>query len=240
MHIIGRNPVIEALRAGTKISKIYFRFGAHGEGLIEIRKLAKAAGIQVAESPKQKFDRIRGSQSAQGVAALVEDVETVEFEDLIAIRREQDPPFFIALDSMQDPHNVGAIIRSAVCAGAHGVVLSVHDSSMLTDAVVKASAGAVAHIPIAKVGNLHQALETMKQRNIWIVGLAGDGETDLLQFDADLPLCVVIGGEAGGMRALTRKTCDRTVRIPMWGPIDSLNASVASALMMYEVRRKRL
>jgi 23S rRNA (guanosine2251-2'-O)-methyltransferase len=240
MYILGRNPVIEALRAHTKIAKIYFRFGSHGEGLIEIRKLAKVAGVTVAEMPKQKFDRIRGCQEAQGVAALVEDVETVELEDLLAITREQDPPFFIALDSMQDPHNVGAIIRSAVCAGAHGVILSVHDSSMLTEAVVRASAGAVAHIPIAKVGNLHQTLLTMKERNIWIAGLAGDGDSDMLAFDADRPLCVVIGGEGGGMRALTRKTCDMVVRIPMWGPIDSLNASVASALMMYEVKRKRL
>ena len=240
MHILGRKPIIEALRAGKKISKIYFRFGSHGEGLMEIRRLAKSSSVPVMELPKQKFDRIRGAGDAQGVAALVEDVETVALEDILALQREQDPRFFIALDAIHDPHNVGAIIRSAECAGAHAVILPIHDSAMLTDTVMKTSAGAAAHIPIVKVVNLHQTLITLKENDVWIVGLAGDGDTDLLAFDASLPVCIVIGNEGKGMRPLIRKSCDITVRIPMWGRVDSLNASVAAALMMYEVRRKRL
>jgi 23S rRNA (guanosine2251-2'-O)-methyltransferase len=240
MYIFGRNPVLEALKAEQEITKIFIRFGTHGDTVRDIMRRAKTAHIPVSQLDRQKFDRLGAGQAAQGVAALVEDVATVDLADLLAISREQDPPFFVALDSITDPHNVGAIIRSAECTGAHGVILPKHDSASITDVVVKASAGAVSHIPVARVGNLHQALEELKRNGIWVAGLAGEGDTDLLQFDGFRPLCLVIGSEGKGLRPVIRSACDILIRIPMWGHIDSLNASVAAALAMYEVRRRRL
>ncbi len=240
MYIHGRIPILEAIRAGKNIAKIFFRYGVHGESLREIRVLARKHRIPMVELPKQKFDRLGDTENAQGIVALVEDVETLELSDLLTFHKEQDAAFFIALDSITDPHNVGAIIRTAECAGVHGVILPVRESSPLTETVIKASAGAVSHQRIAKVGNLHHALEEMKSHNIWIAGLDEDGDTDLFQLDGTMPLCLVIGSEGKGMRPLIRKSCDMLVRIPLWGRIESLNASVAAALAMYEVRRKRI
>ncbi|MAT38693.1 MAG: 23S rRNA (guanosine(2251)-2'-O)-methyltransferase RlmB [Ectothiorhodospiraceae bacterium] len=242
MNIHGRNPVIEALKAGKEISKIYFRYGTHGQVLKQIEHLARKAGVPTVTLPKQKFDRLEGGNdpAAQGVVALIEDVRIYELDDLLEIEKEQDPPFFVALDSITDPHNVGAIIRSAECAGAHGIILPKHDTPPLTDVVMKASAGAATHIPIAKVTNLRTALEKMKTAGIWIAGLAGEGEVDLFTLDGFKPLCIVVGSEGRGIRPTNLKACDELVRIPMWGRIESLNASVAAAVAMYEVRRKRV
>ncbi len=241
MQIHGRQPVIEALKSGKTISKIYFRFGIHGGAVSEIEYLARKAKVVTVVLPKQKFDKLGGDPSTtQGIIALIEDIEPLTLDELLSITREQDPPFFIALDSITDPHNVGAIIRSAECAGAHGVIIPVRDSAMISDTVVKASAGAVSHIPIAKVDNLRQALDELKRNNIWIAGLAGEGDTDMFQFDGYIPLCIVVGSEGKGIRPSILSACDFKVRIPMWGEIGSLNASVAAALMLYEVRRKRL
>jgi len=241
MYIHGRKPVIEALRAGKEISKIYFRYGVHGEILGQIEHLARKAGIATTTLSKQKFDKLGGNPNTnQGVVAFVEDVKPISLDELLTIEREQDPPFFIALDSITDPHNVGAIIRSAECAGAHGIILPTRDSAQITDTVVKTSAGAVSHIPIAKVDNLRQSLDKLKEHKIWIAGLDGDGDTDLFQFDAFIPLCIVVGSEGKGIRPSIMSACDFRVRIPLWGQIESLNASVAAAMMLYEVRRKRI
>ena len=240
MYIFGRNPVIEALKADKDITKIYIRYGTHGEAMRDIQRLARERRILVTQLDKMKFDRLGGGMASQGVAALVEDVTTLDLGDLLALKREQDPPFFIALDSITDPHNVGAIIRSAECAGAHGIILPKHDSAAITDVVVKSSAGAISHIPIARVGNLHQALEELKKNNIWVAGLAGEGDTDLLQFDGYRPICLVVGSEGKGLRPVIRSACDILIRIPLWGRIDSLNASVAAALALYEIRRRRI
>jgi len=240
MYIYGRNPILEIVKSGKAVAKIFIRYGTHGEAVSEVKRLARKFNIPFVELDKKKFDRLSDVSNAQGIVALVEEVNTLELPDLLAIKREQDPPFFLALDSITDPHNVGAIIRSAECAGVHGIIIPKHDSAQLTDTVMKTSAGAATHQPIARVGNLHQTLVDVKAAGIWIAGLAGDGDIDLFVLDGQLPLCLVIGSEGKGMRPLIRKTCDMMVRIPMWGRIDSLNASVAAALVMYEVRRKRL
>ncbi len=243
MNIYGRQPVIEAIKAGKSISKIYFRFGAHGGIVGEIEHLARKARIPTGTLAKHKFDKLSGGgdpSAIQGVIALVEDILPATLDDFLAMKREQDPPFFIALDSITDPHNVGAIIRTAECAGAHGVIIPERDSAPITDVVVKSSAGAVSHIPIAKVGNLGQALIKMKDAGIGIAGLDGDGDTDLFTFDGFTPLCIVIGSEGKGIRPSILNHCDFRIRIPMWGQIASLNASVAAALMLYEVRRGRV
>ncbi len=239
MLIIGRNPVLEALRGGGRVSKLYLRFGVHGESVMELQRLARARRIPAVVLPKQKFDRLGNVLHSQGIAALVEDAQILELDELLARNVEQDPPFLAALDSIKDPHNLGAIMRTAVCAGAHGIVLPQRDTAMINETVAKASAGAAGLLPAARVASLPQALEVIKEHGIWIIGLAGDGDTDLFSFDGARPVCVVIGSERG-MRPIVRKRCDDVVRIPMWGEVDSLNASVAAALMFYEIRRSRL
>ncbi len=240
MYIYGRNPVIEALRSDTTVAKIFIRFGTHGNAVEEVKRYARDHGVQVLELPRQKFDRLGNTTDSQGIVALIEEARLVTLRELLEEVREQDPPFFVAVDGITDPRNLGAILRTAECAGVHGIILPQRDSSPITDTVVKTSAGAVAHMSIARVGNLHQALEQLKEEGIWLAGLDADGDTDLLDLDGFRPLCLVVGSEGRGLRHLTKKTCDTMVRIPMWGQIDSLNASVAAALAMYEIRRKRV
>jgi len=240
MYIFGRNPVLESLRSGEPVAKIFFRYGTRGETINEIRTLARKRNVPYVTLSKQKFERLGKTENSQGIGALIEDVRTVALEDLLAVHREQDAAFYIALDSITDPHNVGAILRSAECAGVHGIILPVRDTAPLTETVVKASSGSITHQVIARVNNLHQTLEQLKKKGVWIVGMDSEGDTDLLAMDGDRPLCIVVGSEGKGLRPLIKRSCDLMVRIPMWGHIESLNASVAAALVMYEVRRKRL
>lgn len=240
MYIYGRNPIIEAFRAGKSIAKVFFRFGVRGSSVEEVKRYARERGVATVVLSKQKFDRLGNTADSQGIVALIEEARLLRLDELLAIRHEQDPAFFVAIDNVTDPRNLGAIIRSAECAGVHGVILPQHASSPITDVVVKTSAGAVSHTPIARVANLHQALERLKHEQILLAGLDADGDVDLLAFDGFQAICLIIGGEGQGMRRLTRDTCDLMLRIPMWGNVSSLNASVAAALAMYEVRRKRM
>jgi 23S rRNA (guanosine2251-2'-O)-methyltransferase len=240
MYIHGRNPIIEAFRSGTTVAKIFIRFGTQGHVVEEIKRYAREHGVPVTQLDKQKFDRLGAPREAQGIVALIEEITPLTLEELLALRHEQDPPFFLAVDNVTDPRNLGAILRTAECAGVHGVILPQRDSSPITDVVMKTSAGATAHLPIARVGNLHQALLRIKEADIWVAGLDADGNDDLIAFDGYRPICLVVGSEGKGLRPLIRKACDILLRIPMWGQVDSLNASVAAALALYEVRRKRL
>lgn len=240
MYIHGRNPIVEAFRSGTTIAKIFVRFGTQGHVVEEIKRYAREHGVPVTQLDKQKFDRLGAPREAQGIVALIEEITPLSLEELLAIRHEQDPPFFLAVDNVTDPRNLGAILRSAECAGVHGVILPQRDSSPITDVVVKTSAGASAHLPLARVGNLHQALLQLKEHDIWVAGLDAEGDDDLIAFHGYRPVCLVVGSEGKGLRPLIRKACDILIRIPMWGQVSSLNASVAAALALYEVRRKRL
>lgn len=240
MYIHGRNPIIEAFRAGTTVAKIFIRFGTQGHVVEEIKRYAREHGVPVTQLDKQKFDRLGAPKEAQGIVALIEEISLLSLEELLGMRREQDPPFFLAVDNVTDPRNLGAILRTAECAGVHGIILPQRDSSPITDVVMKTSAGATAHLPIARVANLHQALLELKETDIWVAGLDAEGDTDLLAFDGYRPICLVVGSEGKGLRPLIRKSCDLLLRIPMWGQVGSLNASVAAALALYEVRRKRM
>jgi 23S rRNA (guanosine2251-2'-O)-methyltransferase len=240
MLIVGRNPVLEALKSGRTIAKIYFRFGIHGEAIGDIQRRAREHGIPVTVLPKQKFDRFGAEAPSQGIVALIEDVDVLSIDDLLAITREQDPPFFAALDSINDPRNLGAILRAAECAGVHGALLPARDAAVLSDIVVKTSAGATSHLPLARVTNLRQGLDRMKEEGLWIAGLDADGDVDLFALDGLRPICLVVGSEGKGLRPTIRQACDMLVRIPMWGQVSSLNASVAAALAFYEIRRRRV
>jgi len=238
--IVGRQPVAEALKAGKPIEKIVLLYGVKGTAIEHIRQLAKQRGIAVAESNRQRFRELAEDATTQGVVALVATKEYIELEDILAEAvKKGEPPFILVLDEIEDPHNVGALIRSAEAAGAHGVIITKHHSATLSQTVAKTSAGASVHLPAAKVTNLAQALDELKKAGVWIVGTTPDAEKAYYELDLKSPVAVVVGNEGKGMRKLITEKCDFLARIPMYGKVGSLNASVAGALVMFEVARAR-
>jgi 23S rRNA (guanosine2251-2'-O)-methyltransferase len=242
MQIIeGRNPVIEALRAGRPISKILVdrNVQLHGAAA-QILQSAKSMGVTVELVDKQTIDRQSVTGSNQGVIAFAAAKDYVSLEDLFNISREkQEPAFYLVLDGIEDPHNLGAMLRTAEATGIHGVVIRERRAVGLTPAAVKASAGAVEYVPVARVTNISQAIIALKKYNIWVTGIDMKGGQDYSQVDFNLPTAIVIGGEGKGLSDLARKRCDSIASIPMKGKVSSLNASVAAAVVMYEVLRQR-
>ena len=238
--IEGRNAVIEALRAGRAIDKIYLARGDVDKTLGHIASKARAAGVVVVECDRRKLDFMSQTNAHQGVIALCAVREYCALEDILALAEERDEkPFVIVCDEISDPHNLGAIIRSAECAGAHGVIIPKRRSAGLTAIVDKASAGAAEHMLIARVPNLSAAIDTLKSRGLWIYGTAADGKSGLWDTDFSGAMALVIGSEGDGMGRLVRESCDFTVSLPMKGKLSSLNASAAASIVMYEVLRQR-
>ena len=237
-HILaGRNPIREALRAGRPVEKLLVASGDLSGGAQEIVRLAREAGAVVQRVDRARLDQIYPAH--QGMLAYVAAVAYVELEDILAAAAEKgEDPFVVLLDGITDPHNLGAIVRSAECAGAHGVVIPERRAAGLTPTVAKAAAGALNYMPIARVKNLNRVIEALQEKNIWVVGTAMDGEN---AFTADFsgPIALVIGSEGEGIARLTLEKCDRTVALPMKGRIESLNASVAAGILMYEIARAR-
>ena len=239
--IEGRNAVTEALRAGTNIDKIFIMKGEVDAALGHIASAARQKGIVVADADKNKLDKMSRTHAHQGVIAVAAVREYVSVEDILQIARDKgEQPLIVVCDELSDPHNLGAVIRTAECAGAHGVVIPKRRSSGLTAVVAKTSAGAVSHVPVARVANLPSLLKDLKKQGLWIFGTAADGTTSL--YDADLkgPAVIVIGSEGDGMSRLVSETCDFLVSIPMKGKLNSLNASAAAAILLYEAVRQRL
>jgi len=242
MEIIeGRNPVIEALRAGRPISKILLDKRIKGRGTgDQILALSNMKGVQVEYVERQALDRQSSTGSNQGVIAFAAAKDYVSLDDLFTISREKDEPLlYLILDGIEDPRNLGAILRTAEATGFHGVVIRERRAVGLTPVVVKASAGAVEYIPVARVTNISQAIVTLKSNNVWVIGIDMAGELDYSQVDFKLSTAIVIGGEGKGLSDLVRKRCDSVASIPMKGKIASLNASVAAAVVMYEALRQR-
>ena len=238
--IEGSNAVIEALRAGRAIDKIYLARGDVDKTLGHIASKARAAGVVVVECDRRKLDFMSQTNAHQGVIALCAVREYCALEDILALAEERDEkPFVIVCDEISDPHNLGAIIRSAECAGAHGVIIPKRRSAGLTAIVDKASAGAAEHMLIARVPNLSAAIDTLKSRGLWIYGTAADGKSGLWDTDFSGAMALVIGSEGDGMGRLVRESCDFTVSLPMKGKLSSLNASAAASIVMYEVLRQR-
>lgn len=237
--IIGKNPVLEALRAERDINKIWIAEGSNKGQMQQVIGLAKQAGVVVQYVPKQKLDHTV-SGNHQGVAASVAAYQYAEIEDLFnnAAAKNEDP-FFLILDEIEDPHNLGSILRTADAAGVHGVIIPKRRAVGLTAAVAKASTGAIEHVPVARVTNLARTMEELKEKGIWIVGTDAKGKQDFRQMDAKMPLAIVIGSEGKGIGRLISEKCDFLIRLPMVGKVTSLNASVAASLLMYEVYRKR-
>ena len=239
--IEGRNAVIEALRVGTAIDKIYLAKGETDKTLGHIASKARDAGIVVVEADRRKLDGMSRTHAHQGVIALAAVREYATVESILAAAAEKgEPPLLVVCDEISDPHNLGAILRTAECAGAHGVIIPKRRSAGLTAVVAKTSAGAVSHLPVARVANLPSLLKDLKKEGLWIFGTAADGTTSL--YDADLkgPAVIVIGSEGDGMGRLVTENCDFLVSIPMKGKINSLNASAAAAILLYEAVRQRL
>ena len=239
--IEGRNAVIEALRAGTAIDKIYLAKGETDKTLGHIASKARDAGIVVVEADRRKLDGMSRTHAHQGVIALAAMREYVSVQSLLDAAAEKgEAPLLVVCDEISDPHNLGAILRTAECAGAHGVIIPKRRSAGLTAIVGKTSAGAVSYMPVARVSNLPATLEELKNKGVWVYGTAAEGTTSL--YDADLkgPAAIVIGSEGSGMGRLVREKCDFLVSIPMKGHISSLNASAAAAILLYEAVRRRM
>lgn len=238
--IEGRNAVIEALRAGRTIDKIYIAKGDVDQTLGHIASKARSADVVVVEADRRKLDAMSQTHAHQGVIALCAVKEYCTVADILAIAQARgEPPFVIVCDEISDPHNLGAIIRSAECAGAHGVIIPKRRSAGLTAVVDKTSAGAVEHVAIARVPNLSAAIGELKKSGLWVYGAAAEGASPMWQTDLTGPVCLVIGSEGDGIGRLVRENCDFLVSIPLKGQISSLNASAAAAVLMYEVLRQR-
>ncbi len=239
--IEGRNAVIEALRTGTGIDKIFIQKGETDKTLGHIASKARAAGAVVVEADRRKLDAMSRTHAHQGVIALTAVREYASVEEILADAAAKDEkPLIVVCDEISDPHNLGAIIRTAYCAGAHGVIIPKRRSAGLTSVVAKTSAGAVSHMKVARVPNIPSLLKDLQKQGLWVFGTAANGTTGL--YDADLkgPAAIVIGSEGDGMTRLAAETCDFLVSIPMKGDLNSLNASASAAILLYEAVRQRM
>lgn len=237
--LIGRNPVAEALSAGRSIIKVMVAKGNQSGAAVEITAKAKKAGIPVQEVERKKLDFMTGGAAHQGIAALCAMKEYASVEDILDLAEERgEQPFIIILDEIEDPHNLGAIIRSAECVGAHGVIIKKRRNAGLTYTAYKASAGALEYLPVARVTNIADTIDDLKRRNIWIYGADMNGE-DYRKTNFSGGAALVIGNEGKGISRLVREKCDVIVSLPMKGRINSLNASVAAGILMYKVAESR-
>lgn len=237
--IIGKNPVLAALKAGRSINKVMVSDQIQSQTERELRTAVKKAKTMIQQVPRQKLDQLTEGKH-QGIIAYVSAYEYVTVESILERANEkQQLPFLLVLDELEDPHNLGAILRTADAAGAHGVVIPKHRAVGLTETVAKASAGAMEHVPVARVTNIAKTIDYLKEQHVWVVGTGETGSDDYRTLDGETALALVIGNEGKGMTTLVKKKCDWTVHLPMQGAIPSLNASVAASLLMYEVYRKR-
>ncbi|MCC7105769.1 MAG: 23S rRNA (guanosine(2251)-2'-O)-methyltransferase RlmB [Chloroflexi bacterium] len=238
--IIGRHPVREAIRAGRKIRRVMIAAGAHGAGLDEVLELASAAGLHIETVARERLESI--DPHHQGVVAEAAPYQYAELEEVLAACRAAspgEPPLVLALDSLTDPHNLGSLARTALSAGAAGLILPERRAVGVTQGVGRASAGAVEHLRIVQVVNLGRALDRLKEAGLWVAGLEARASRRYDQADLTMPLCIVIGSESGGLGRLIREKCDILLNLPMAGRLDSLNAAMAGAIVMYEALRQR-
>lgn len=237
--LTGKNPIIEAFRSGRSINKVFIAEHLSPKTTEEIHRLAKKHNVITKRVPKKKLDQLVGGKH-QGLVAAVAAYDYATIDDLFQRAEQQgEEPFFILLDEIEDPHNLGSILRTADAAGVHGVIIPKHRAVGLTNVVAKTSAGAIEYVPVARVTNMARTIEELKSRHVWVVGTEMDADQDYRKLEGDSAIALVIGNEGKGMSRLVKEKCDWTVELPMKGNISSLNASVASSLLMYEIFRKR-
>ncbi|WP_033827305.1 23S rRNA (guanosine(2251)-2'-O)-methyltransferase RlmB [Bacillus andreraoultii] len=238
-YITGKNPVLEAIKSSREINKIWIGEGSQRGAMQPIIKAAKENGIIVQFVPKKKLDEmVEGNH--QGVVAQVAAYQYYELDELFkrAESRGEDP-FFLILDEIEDPHNLGSIMRTADASGVHGIIIPKRRSVGLTTTVAKASTGAIEHVPVVRVTNIARTIDELKEKGVWIAGTDALGKMDYREIDGSLPIALIIGSEGKGISRLHKEKCDFLLQLPMKGHVTSLNASVAAALLMYEIYRKR-
>ena len=237
----GRNALSEALKSGRTIDKVFIAAGETDQALQRLAAQAKEAGAVVVPVDRRKLDQMSTTHAHQGVIALAAAREYSTIDEILETAAQRgEAPLLVLCDELSDPHNLGAILRSAECAGAHGVIIPKRRSVGLTAVVAKASAGAIEYMKVARVTNLNAAMEELKQKGVWIFGTAAEGSIPMYKADLTGPTAIVIGSEGDGMSRLVRENCDVTVHIPMKGSITSLNASAAASILLYEAVRQRL
>jgi 23S rRNA (guanosine2251-2'-O)-methyltransferase len=236
----GRNPVLEALRAGRAINKLLVAKGSQEGSIRQIIALAKEAGIIVQEQDRSRLDALAEGRAHQGVIALVAAHRYYEVEEILErAKAKGEDPLVLILDGIEDPQNLGSLLRTADAVGAHGVIIPERRAVGLTETVAKVSAGAVEYVPVARVTNIARTIEELKEQGFWVVGTHQDGKELYYQARLTGPLAVVIGSEGKGIGRLVAEKCDFMVRLPMLGHVTSLNAAVAGAILLYEIRRQR-
>jgi len=235
--LTGFHAIEEALAAGRPLDRIVVARGRHGERIAAVVQLAKSRGVPVRFEDRLQLDRLAGTREHQGIAALAAAKPAVELEDLL--RAKSGHGLLVLLDGVEDPHNLGAIVRTSLAAGAEGVVIPERRAAGLSDTVERASAGALAHLPVARVKNLVRAMDDMKEHGYWLVGLDERAEKSYTDVDLGGSVGIVLGGEGQGLHELTRKRCDFLVSIPTSGPVRSLNVSVAAGVILFEAVRQR-
>lgn len=237
--IIGRNPVLEALKSGRSVNKVMVSDQINQKSQSQFRQACKKARTVMQIVPKSRLDQLtKGTH--QGVAAYVASYQYASLEDLFRIAEERnEAPFFIILDELEDPHNLGSILRTADATGVHGVIIPKHRSVGLTATVAKTSAGAIEYIPVVRVTNIADTIEELKERDVWIVGTGSSVTDDYRTLDGETAIALVIGNEGKGLSRLVKEKCDWLISLPMIGHVSSLNASVACSLLLYEIYRKR-
>lgn len=239
--IEGRNAVIELLKSDKTVNKIFIQRGERQGSINEIIKLAKKKNLVITEVDRNKLDTLSDTKHHQGVIAFVSPVEYKSIDDIFELAKSRnEDPFILIADEIEDPHNLGALIRTAECAGCHGVIIPKRRAVGVTEVVAKTSVGATEYVPIARVNNINETIRELKDRGVWVTGT--DGKADKLYYEQDLtgPIAIIIGSEGRGMGELTMKNCDFLVRIPMMGKITSLNASVSGGIVVFEALKQRL
>jgi 23S rRNA (guanosine2251-2'-O)-methyltransferase len=239
-YLAGKHPVLEAMKAGRSLNKIFLSNQAQRHLIQPIMEEAKARGIVVQQVDKRKLDQLVPDLQHQGVVAQAAAVSYAEVDDLLAIAAERgEPPLIVLLDEVEDPHNLGSVLRTADCTGVHGVIIPKRRSAGLTAVVAKTSAGAVEYVRVARVANLVQTMEKLKAAGLWIAGADAGAKDGFYESNLTGPLAIVIGNEGQGLSRLVRERCDFILSLPMFGKINSLNASVAAGVILYEVVRQR-
>ncbi len=239
MLIYGRKPVLEALNSNEEIEKIYLLHGQKGEIINSIRIAAKKKGINCTEIPFHKFKSLIKNQNAQGVIAVKSEIKYFLIDELIQLTKSKTQPIILILDRIQDTHNLGAILRTAECAGVDGVIITINESAPINETVIKTSAGAVEHLKISRIKNLIPIIEQLKDNGFWIVGSALDNAVDYTSIKYDFPTALILGNEEKGIKKIILDKCDFIVKIPMIGKLQSLNVSVTAGILLFNIWEKK-
>lgn len=238
--LAGKNPITEALKSGRPLEKLFIAEGIKQASIVGLSKMAKERGVIIQRVHRQKLDQLTGGANHQGIVAIVAAYHYFELSQVMeAARNKGEALFLIVLDGVEDPHNLGSILRTADAAGAHGVVIPKRRAVGLTATVAKTSAGAIEYVPVVRVTNLTRTLKELKQQGCWVTGAEASAKLSYTDVDFTIPTALVIGSEGKGISRLVRESCDYLVHLPMRGEVNSLNASVAAGLLMYEVLRRR-